>query len=255
MVRLIDLELFTYEEAYDAILRIGSAIRGRGVNPSRLAVGYVRDLLFVPNSTRNYVITNMFPLASMTIAKSCDFCENSDSVVRVNVCYVFAEIKPAQASSMSITKTFENSASFNLRPPPVDRHKSFDEDDLSVRPITAKKVNTTLINAISYSIADLQIATNIFNVEDLIGEGSTGRVYRAQFDDGRALNHNAGSGYSAPEVAMSAQYTIKSDIYSFGVSMLELLSGRKPFDSSEPMSDPIFLAVHAKLAYYVVREA
>lgn len=46
----------------------------------------------------------------------------------------------------------------------------------------------------------------------------------------QALNHNAGSGYSAPEVAMSAQYTIKSDVYSFGVAMLELLSGRKPFD-------------------------
>ncbi|KAL8135836.1 hypothetical protein AgCh_010441 [Apium graveolens] len=44
------------------------------------------------------------------------------------------------------------------------------------------------------------------------------------------LNHNAGSGYSTPEVAMSAQYTIKNDVYSFGVSMLELLSGRKSFD-------------------------
>lgn len=46
----------------------------------------------------------------------------------------------------------------------------------------------------------------------------------------QVLNHNAGSGYSAPEVAMSGQYTLKSDVYSFGVVMLELLSGRKPFD-------------------------
>lgn len=46
----------------------------------------------------------------------------------------------------------------------------------------------------------------------------------------QALNHNAGSGYSAPEVAMSGQYTINSDVYSFGVVMLELLTGRKPFD-------------------------
>lgn len=46
----------------------------------------------------------------------------------------------------------------------------------------------------------------------------------------QVLNQNAGSGYSAPEVAMSGQYTLKSDVYSFGVVMLELLSGRKPFD-------------------------
>lgn len=105
--------------------------------------------------------------------------------LHVNACYFYAETKPTQASSMPITKTFENSVSFNLRPPPVDRHKSFDEDDLSLGPIVTKKVNTASINAISYSIADLQIATNSFNVEDIIGEGSTGRVYRAQFDDGR----------------------------------------------------------------------
>lgn len=46
----------------------------------------------------------------------------------------------------------------------------------------------------------------------------------------QALNQNAGSGYSAPEVAMSGQNTLKSDVYSFGVVMLELISGRKPFD-------------------------
>ncbi|KAL8114231.1 hypothetical protein AgCh_021185 [Apium graveolens] len=35
-IGLIDLEHFTYEEAYDATLRIGSAIRGRGVNPAAM---------------------------------------------------------------------------------------------------------------------------------------------------------------------------------------------------------------------------
>ncbi|GKC44377.1 STRUBBELIG-receptor family 7-like protein isoform X2, partial [Tanacetum coccineum] len=35
---------------------------------------------------------------------------------------------------------------------------------------------------------------------------------------------------NAPKVSMSGQYTIKSDVYGFSVTMLELLTGRKPFD-------------------------
>ncbi|XP_043707581.1 protein STRUBBELIG-RECEPTOR FAMILY 6-like [Telopea speciosissima] len=282
------------------------------------------------------------------------------------------ETKSIQTSSMIDTKTVETSALMNLRPPPIDRHKSFDEDDLPIKPIVVKKANTAPISATMYSIADLQMVTDSFNVENLIGEGSIGRVYRAQFNDGKVLavkkidssvlssqssedfievvsnisrlhhpnvtelvgycsehgqhllvyefhrngslhdflhlsdeyskpltwnsrvkialgtaraleylhevcspsvvhknfksanilldmelsphlsdcglanfipnadqvlNHDMGSGYSAPEVAMSGQYTTKSDMYSFGVVMLELLTGRKPFDSLRPRSE------------------
>ncbi|KAL9231905.1 hypothetical protein vseg_007066 [Gypsophila vaccaria] len=38
-------------------------------------------------------------------------------------------------------------------------------------------------------------------------------------------------GYCAPEYAMSGKLTIKSDIYSFGVLLMELITGRKAFDS------------------------
>jgi len=37
-------------------------------------------------------------------------------------------------------------------------------------------------------------------------------------------------GYMAPEYAMHGQLTIKADVYSFGVLLLELMSGRKSFD-------------------------
>lgn len=41
------------------------------------------------------------------------------------------------------------------------------------------------ITATSYTVASLQTATNSFNQEFIIGEGSLGRVYRAEFPNGK----------------------------------------------------------------------
>ncbi|XP_072990629.1 protein STRUBBELIG-RECEPTOR FAMILY 6-like [Typha latifolia] len=280
------------------------------------------------------------------------------------------EMKSIQTSTVE-THALPPPAPISLKPPPkIDRHKSFDEDDFTNKPVV-KKTDTTPIKATLYSVADLQMATDSFSMDNLVGEGSFGRVYKAQFDDGKVLavkkvnltvlpNQSSedfielvsnisnlhhpnltelvgycmehgqhllvyefhkngslhdllhledeyskpltwstrvkialgsaraleylhevcspsvvhknfkssnilldtefnphlsdagvssvvpdaefqaseqGSGYSAPEVAMSGQYTLKSDVYSFGVVMLELLTGRKPFDSSRPRSE------------------
>ncbi|KAM3337796.1 putative serine/threonine-protein kinase PBL21 [Capsicum galapagoense] len=40
-------------------------------------------------------------------------------------------------------------------------------------------------------------------------------------------------GYCAPEYAMTGKLTLKSDIYSFGVVLLELITGRKAYDISK----------------------
>lgn len=41
------------------------------------------------------------------------------------------------------------------------------------------------ITAMSYSVASLQVATNCFSQECLVGEGSLGRVYRAEMANGK----------------------------------------------------------------------
>ncbi|XWS40552.1 hypothetical protein CRYUN_Cryun17cG0005200 [Craigia yunnanensis] len=48
-------------------------------------------------------------------------------------------------------------------------------------------------------------------------------------------------GYCAPEYLTSGQLTMKSDIFSFGVVLLELITGRKAFDSSRAREERLLV--------------
>jgi serine/threonine protein kinase len=49
------------------------------------------------------------------------------------------------------------------------------------------------------------------------------------------------SGYLAPEYAMRGQLTKKADIYSFGVLVLEIISGRSNTKSTFPLEEQFLL--------------
>ncbi|KAK1584392.1 hypothetical protein Q3G72_032603 [Acer saccharum] len=117
------------------------------------------------------------------------------------------------------------------------------------------------------TFAHLLEATNGFSADSLIGSGGFGEVYKAQLKDGcvvaiKKLIHVTGQGdrefmaemetigkikhrnlvpllgyckigtpgYVPPEYYQSFRCTTKGDVYSYGVILLELLSGKRPID-------------------------
>ncbi|XP_021716443.1 receptor-like serine/threonine-protein kinase ALE2 [Chenopodium quinoa] len=80
-------------------------------------------------------------------------------------------------------------------------------------------------------------ASNILLEQDFTPKVSDFGLARNALNEGNQpiSTHVIGTfGYLAPEYAMSGHLLVKSDVYSYGVVLLELLTGRKPVDFSNP---------------------
>ncbi|KAF3958510.1 hypothetical protein CMV_016600 [Castanea mollissima] len=71
----------------------------------------------------------------------------------------------------------------DLKPPPAEKSTV---DRMQGKNGSVKRVRSP-ITATSYTVASLQTATNSFSQEFLIGEGSLGRVYKAEFTNGKIM--------------------------------------------------------------------
>ncbi|KAG8063121.1 hypothetical protein GUJ93_ZPchr0003g17320 [Zizania palustris] len=100
----------------------------------------------------------------------------------------FNQLRAINIVSPAAKDGLHKTVSMNLKPPSkIELHKSFDESDPTNKPVMAKSIDLSSIRATAYTVADLQTATDSFSADNLIGEGSFGRVYSANMSDNKVL--------------------------------------------------------------------
>ncbi|KAI4298606.1 hypothetical protein L6164_032143 [Bauhinia variegata] len=88
----------------------------------------------------------------------------------------------------------------------------------------------TTIESKQFDFDYIKVATNNFADSNKLGQGGFGTVYMGRLPNGQeiAVKRIVGTcGYMAPEYAMHENFSVKLDVFSFGVLVLEIVCGHK----------------------------
>ncbi|KAK6268932.1 hypothetical protein QUC31_013092 [Theobroma cacao] len=101
-------------------------------------------------------------------------------------------------------------------------------------------VQITGAESLQFDFASVLDATNNFSDANKLGQGGFGAVYKVKISTSIRPEYQYNlsqliikfqpkflSGYMAPEYVINGQFSVKSDVFSFGVLLLEIISGQK----------------------------
>ncbi|KAM7490246.1 hypothetical protein LguiA_033167 [Lonicera macranthoides] len=89
-------------------------------------------------------------------------------------------------------------------------------------------IEITDVQSLQFDLGTIQVATNNFSNENKIGQGGFGYSCQwSRYSSKEAIKKLKISGYMSPEYAMHGHFSMGSDMFSFGVLVLEIISGKK----------------------------
>ncbi|KAM0828476.1 hypothetical protein ACQ4PT_067518 [Festuca glaucescens] len=244
---------YTEGSAYQANIRVLASVFPTNASASpalftKGSAGTAPDAVYALALCRGH--TNASSCASCTTTSHCTAYSCCTTTSHCNVRLFLEEEKTGRkkaVSTMNGTLTFTGSGRIFVRQADSEKRRDLDWGK-------RLKIVNGVARGLQYLHEDSQLrivhrdlkASNVLLDSDCnpkISDFGLAKLFG--WDQSRAVtSHIAGTyGYMAPEYAMRGQYSVKSDAFSFGILLLEIVTGRKnsSFADSEQSIDLLSL--------------